>query len=692
MADPESASRPLLAEKLAARRRKRFVGREQEKSLFLSALSAAEPPFVVLHIYGPGGVGKTSLVSELMHLAQEAGVTPIRLDGRDIEASPEGFLLTLRLALGIETNRSPLEVIATYPRSVLFLDTYESLNPLDGWLREQFLPLLPGNTLVVLAGRNPLSGPWRSDPGWRELVYSVSLRNLRPEESREYLSRQGIPQAQHPAVLEFTHGHPLALALVVEVLEREATYAFRPDAAPDVVRSLLERFVQQVPSPTHRAALEASALVSTLTEPLLAVVLQLEDANPYFAWLRGLSFMEAGPQGLFPHDLAREALDADLRWRNPDGYTELHRRARGYYTQKLQETRGLEQQRILADDVYLHRHNPLVKPFLEWKQLGSVFGERGRPQDHPAVLEIIQQHEGAAAAQMAAHWLQRQPQGLTVYRSVADQPAGLMLVVGLHQTSPQDRQADLVVQRAWDYLQRHPMRPGEEALLFRFWMAKDSYQAVSPVQSLVFLNAVQHYISNIRLAWTFFPISNFEFWTPAFLYMNLFHAAELDYSSGPHLMGVFAHDWRQQPATAWLEMLGERELATLDPAQLEAERPQPLLVLSQPEFEEAVKSALRDFNRPEVLAQSLLLRSRLLPEASAKALRTLLWETAQTLKAHPKTEKLYRALERTYLEPAATQELAAELLDLPFSTYRRHLVGATQRLIETLWQLELGEK
>jgi hypothetical protein len=37
-----------------------------------------------------------------------------------------------------------------------------------------------------------------------------------------------------------------------------------------------------------------------------------------------LSFVELSREGLFPHDLAREALVADLRWRNPDWNMELH--------------------------------------------------------------------------------------------------------------------------------------------------------------------------------------------------------------------------------------------------------------------------------------------------------------------------------------------------------------------------------
>ncbi|WP_337870588.1 AAA family ATPase [Meiothermus sp.] len=682
-----------MGSRLLDARRRRFVGREAERELLRAALKEAELPFALLHVYGPGGVGKTTLLVEFARTAGEEGVGVVQLDARNIDPSPDGFLFALRQGLVLDTTTSPLEFLSQQSRSLLILDTYENLTPLDGWLRETFLPQLPESTLVVLAGRNPPSAAWRSDPGWRDLIRTLSLRNLRPEESREYLSRRGVPEDKHQAVLDFTHGHPLALSLVADVLEqRSGEWGFNPDNQPDVVKALLDRFVQEVPSLTHRQALEACALVRVTTESLLAECLGLENAHEYFEWLRKLSFIQSGPIGIVPHDLAREALEADLRWRNPDWNAELHRRARGYYTRRLQETRGLEQQRILFDDVYLHRHNPMVKPFLEWGETGSVFAERGKPEDYPAVLQMIERHEGAEAAKIAARWLELQPEGLTLYRGVGAEPAGFMLMLGLHKASPADLDTDPVAQSMVEYARRYgPVRPGEEITLFRFWMAEDTYQSVSPVQSVAFLNAAQHYISSPRLAWSFFPISQPEFWLPAFTYMDLHHASEADYTVGQHRIGVFAHDWRRQPVAAWLEMLGERELATeLDPAQLQVSRPAPLVVLSQPEFEEAVKNALRDFVRPDALAYSPLLRSRLLPEPTPKALRSALWEAAQTLKASPKDEKLYRALERTYLEPAATQELAAESLNLPFSTYRRHLVGAVERVVELLWQRELS--
>jgi AAA ATPase domain len=307
--------RPRLADRLAAARRRRFVGREAELALFAAALADPEPPFALLYVHGPGGVGKTLLLSEFARLADDAGVPAVRLDGRDLDPSPPGFLAALGRALDEPPDTSPLEALTRRPRGVLMVDTYETLGPLDAWLREALLPELPGGHLVVLAGRDPPAAGWLADAGWRDLARVVPLRNLRPEESLAYLSARGVPATQHAAVLSFTHGHPLALSLVADVAATGGDpTALAPEQRPDVVRALLGRFVQQLPGARHRQALEACAHVRVTTEALLASALDADDAHELFGWLRRLSFVEEGPYGLFPHDLAREVLDADLRW------------------------------------------------------------------------------------------------------------------------------------------------------------------------------------------------------------------------------------------------------------------------------------------------------------------------------------------------------------------------------------------
>jgi hypothetical protein len=690
-----------VADRLSAARHRHFVGRVGEREYFRSALAAGEWPFQLLFVYGPGGVGKTTLLREFARICDESRTRVVYLDARDVDPSPAAFVHALQLALSLVPTESPIQFLADRPdRSVILVDTFETLAPLDGWLRETFLPGLPENTLVVLAGRLAPSAGWRADPAWQTLVRALPLRNLSSDESRAYLAQRDVPADQHGAVLDFTHGHPLALSLVADVFaqRRDTLRGFEPEAAPDVVKTLLEQFVQKVPGPAHRAALEACAMVRLTTEAVLAEMLATPDAHDLFEWLRGLSFIELDRQGLFPHDLAREALIADVRWRNPDWYAELHRRARNHFTARIQHTRGLEQQRILFDLVYLHRDNPAVRPYIEWKETGSVFGDALRPGDEPAIRAMVAQHEGEESAGLAAHWLARQPGGALAFRDAEGRPVGFMSMIALHQTDPDDAQVDPAVRAALEYLRRHaPLRPGEGATLFRFWLARDAYQAVSQVQSLVFINAVRHYLTTPGLAFTFFPCANPDFWAVVFAYVDLARLPEADFEVGGRRYGVYGHDWRSRPPAAWLALLAEREIATeLQVAPPPAES---LIVLSESDFAAAVHDALRDLVRPEALRANPLLRSRLVAEqagpaadgpARVSALQNLLKKTAGALQASPRDAKLYRAVYHTYIQPATTQEQAAELLDVPFSTYRRHLKAGITRITEMLWQQEIG--
>ena len=118
-------------------------------------------------------------------------------------------------------------------------------------------------------------------------------------------------------------------------------------------------------------------------------------------------------------------------------------------------------------------------------------------------------------------------------------------------------------------------------------------------------------------------------------------------------------------------------------------------MLSQPEFDDAVRQALRDLRRPELLARNPLLRTRLVrdragdEEPNVATLEALVGAAVDALAEHPRDDKLWRAVERTYLRPAATQERAAAALGLPFSTYRRHLTQGVDRVVAGLWDQEV---
>ncbi len=695
--NPPSERVPRLADRLAAARRGRFVGRLAELALFRSALVADELPFAVLHLHGPGGVGKTTLLREYARIAAECGRPGVYLDGRDVEPSPAGFLRALGPAVGL-AGAGPPATGADWPRAgVLLIDTYEALAPLDPWLRETFLPGLPAGRGVVGAGRNPPAPAGPTPRDWADLPRVAPLANLRREKRRASRAARAVPKARTAALLAFTRGHPLALALVADAPGHgDELVSFDPRGAPEVVRVLLERLVRDMPSAAHRLALELCALAWTTTEDLLAAALGVADAHGLFAWLRGLSFIEQGAGGLFPHDLAREVLDSDLRWRNPAEYGRLRERVFAHLQARAARAGGADLQQIRLELLYLSRHDPFMQPYFDWGALDSADATPATPADAPAILAMVRAHEGDDAARIAAHWLGRQPGAFLAFRGSDGTMLGFMANLALREATPEDLAADPAVAAALDFARRHgPPRPGEEIVYLRFWMARETYQRVGPALNLTAINSVICWTTHPRLAWNFIAVADPDFMQPHFTSIHMWRSPEADFAVGGRRYGVFTHDWRVESAAAWQERAPHHFLAPAPAAGPGAAEAAPPPAPSRAEFAEAVRQALRDYRRPDRLAANPLLRPGGLGGAAGAAtpaaLQALLREAAASLTANPKDIKFHRAIWHTYFEPAPTQERAAELLGLPFNTYRYHLAGGIGQITDWLWQRESAD-
>jgi hypothetical protein len=690
----EIGSAGTVGDLLASRRRRRFVGRAAEIELFRVALESPEPPFLVLHVHGPAGIGKTRLLDVYAGFADDAGASVVRLDGRDLLPSPSAVLEALRGVLQVPDGEGAVAGPSDSGRLVVLLDTYERLEPLDDWVRTRLLPRLPATALTVVAGRLPPGSAWRADPAWRELLRVVSLRNLSPQESRQYLHACGVDPARHGQLVELAHGHPLGLSLLADVVARGGEAAADP-LTPDLVGTLLRRFVEVVPGGLHRRALEVGALARVTTETLLREALGLEDAHELFAWLRGLSFVESGPEGVFPHDLARDALEADLRWRDPDGYKRVFRGIRGHVNGRLRTSQGQEQQRAIADAKYLFRRLPGVVSPVDWDAWGQQYPEPARPEDREAILELVLAWEGRESAAIAARWWQRQPEGFFVVRGQAGAVAGVLALLDLTRATPEEVAADPGARAAWDYAKRHaPARPGEAVTQSRFIIDREAYQGPSATLNATPILTFQRYLGTPKLAWDFLTLAEPERWDDYFAAADLPRAAGADFWVGGGRYGLFAHDFRRVPVDALLELVTERALAQDLTASPSAGKP-PLLVFSQPEFDDCVRQALRDLRRPDLLSRNPLLRTRLVHdhagtgEPTAAAVEALVCAAVETLREHPRDDKLWRAVERTYVSSAPTQERAAAALGLPFSTYRRHLTQGVDRVVAWLWDQEV---
>ena len=694
-----------LADRLRTARRRHFVGRSGILNIFEEALDADDPPFAVLYLHGPGGVGKTALVQELCDRCDDRGMPVHRVDARHVEPTADA------VERALDDAGASLGADADLPRSVLVIDTFEVLSPLTRWVRETLLPQVPAHWIVVLSGRQPPPPEWRSDLGLQSLMQVRALRNLSRDQSQTYLDRRGVPADKHDDILAFAHGHPLALSLATDAALQAPEEPVEPIDAPDVVHALVRRFLERVPSEAHREALEACALVRGLTEPLLAALLDLPDVHDLFQWLRGLSFTEAGARGLLPHDIVRTAIIADLRWRNPERFGMLQSRAREHYLNALHDTttKGAApdpadtSQEILIDFLFLFRQNPVIRPFFQrlrdaWNAQRPPVRTPYEDSDADALRAMVERHEGERATELFSHWIERQPEEVQVFRRNGT-PVGFVFPLRLEDTSPDDRAADPLVSAAWTHLEQEaPLRKGERATLFRFWMAADAYQDISPVQSLISAYRVRYYLTTPSLAYTVVPCADPDRWALLFAFGDLHRLDNADATVGDTTYGLFGHDWRVVPPSSWLELLAERDLSSQMATPGTDAGPR-LLVLSRSDFEDAVKNAFKAYARPDALHGTPLLRSSLIAddvgldadvEDRIEALRARLRTTAEGLQDDPKTAKYYRAVHATYLDPQETQERAAEHLDLPFSTYRRYLRRGLAEVTDVLWRDEIG--
>ncbi len=581
-----------LGDLLDEARRRTFVGRRHELASFDDALMDRSPRRVLL-VHGPGGIGKTTLLLEFRTRARAAGRAVVLLDGREIDPSPEGFEHAVLIGLGDRAAAGPVaELLAG---AVLLIDGYEQLGPIDGWLRQAFLPALPADGLVVLAGRDAPAAPWRTDPGWRSVVAVHRLDHFDEAESDELLARAGVAPSVRAQLVRLGRGHPLAMALLADV----AVTGTVPDSlaeVPDLVSALLEALLRGAPTDAHMSGLAACATAWLTTEDLLRDVVGA-DAPAVWEWLERRPFVAGGPHGLWPHDLARDVLDAEFERRSPERYRALHRVVHDHVVAGLRAATGLDRQLLAQHLVYLHRKSPLTRAFYALRAQGSAAVVPARRAEHEQVLSIIEEFEGVAAARLAEAWLAEQPDTLSVVRDRQGVAAYAYHV--MHPTGSAMEERDPVTNAVLEHVARHgPARPGEQVDIARFFAGRREFQRD---QYAVLAGSVSSLIEWVSrpLAWSFVIVVDDEYWGPFFEYLAFVRQFELDLGGQAHV--AYGNDWRRFPIDTWLDLMNEREHAGgTGPPPASLLRPPPL---DRARFAAAVRAALPDLHRPDRLAR-----------------------------------------------------------------------------------------
>ncbi|MBJ6362493.1 hypothetical protein ACFOQM_14605 [Paenibacillus sp. GCM10012307] len=416
-----------LSETLALERCRLFVGRDAEIAAAQQWIQNQNAPTEVLFISGIGGVGKSSLMMRIIDLTAQANQLAIWIDGRVCPETPAGFVEALfdsvKQNFGDLTHQtfSNKEIIQEIFKSktLLCIDNYESIQMIDSWLREVFLPQLPATGLMVLlVSRKNLSEPWQHDLAWRSRVKHIALLPFIKQEVMLYLFRNGITKSvDTEQIFSETQGLPLALALTSEKLQQVGSHVW-----PLSLRINAE-LMREVTAPDLLETLELLCILPQATPEWLGRLLRTPLDADKLLKLSRISFVRPTADGFALHDVARYYLKEDMMRREPERVQSLRTRIVMELVQDIKSS-DIHQRRKLTSillstcrDAFQINSVPIIPQDIEHMQM-----EAFQPSDLPHLMRILQDQDSLAVSiekdlivlqQLAEQF----PECIRVYRS-----------------------------------------------------------------------------------------------------------------------------------------------------------------------------------------------------------------------------------------------------------------------------------
>lgn len=663
------------ADRLGTARKAQIIGRDAELTK-LNEL-ARDGQARLAYVHGPAGSGKTLLLREwLRSMPPTSGAIAV-IDGR------------------VDVSRPAAIEAACEGAALIAIDDFHRLASLETWFYDVFLPARGDGVHVVITSRRPPRREELLDPAWRELMTVIELAPLSDAESRAYLHARGVRAIDHDRITAFARGLPLWLCVAADIALAHPERRFDASHTREKLEPIVAELLDDAPSLLHRRAIYASSILLEVTESLLARALDVgsEEAAEAFRWLRERPWVQRAGEGVRLHDALREAVRRDLQWRDPDVARAMLDRAYDALLASIWASRGAAQERRVVQLAAALAHEP------GGKVLGGAGGEDYYSDaiggdELPMVLDAIRRHEGEAAAVVAELWLRHQRDGLVGLRDADRRLAAFLLYVDVDASLPAELQeADPFVSTLLAYLaEQAPLRAGEKALMVRWWVSIETYQAADPMQLRLFAHI------GWRLAFVGGPVvgavhADPEMWIAR---PGRPHEVMGTFELGGKPYGIFGSDWRRTSRERWAERL---VALFRSPAPPGAAGPMfEFAVLGRESFGRAVRAALRAGGRRDRLVDNPLLATRLVatrapagaaPAERVDALLELLASGVKTLAAQPRTKRHAATLERTFWQTDAVKGVVvADDLGLPYGSYRRILNEAVELFVEELWREE----
>jgi hypothetical protein len=654
-----------------------FGGRQAELAAILGRLADPARLPGVMALTGPPGIGKTAVVYALVRACRDRAIDALILDSRDFPHTLAG----LRQAAG----RLP----ADRP-SLLVFDTFEEMRDIEDLFWERFLPGVRGPVLVLLSGRYAPAIGLRST-GWRRVVDELPLAPLSDDQSRRLLANLGVTsEAVLTAIVDRLGGNPLLLCVAAEVCRSGGADELTGIAVPgEIARTLIARMGRELRRGDVRELLQAASLVRTFDEELLTAMTG-QCATDAFDALGDLSVVRIIPAGARVHDVVRQTLAAELRWRAPERYARLRRRA----AEHLLGRQASDVPRAVPE--LLHLVGESIGPrrfFAEADDRGVLL--RAAHNEELAALERVcrdaTHNFGWPAGQMlrelradfpvAAEWF--------VVASSDGTPVAYSYSFPLHRDTltaaaagrPGYLDALPAAERA---AIEHACADAPAAFLIAGTVTLGSHRSAEPALRLATFTNRHVRCPGVSRSYLLLPRDSPFAATAASLGMNR------------RITGI---ELPEGLADEWILEYGERGFASWVQRWLNVSGPESVLDhMPDDVLTGEIKLALEDLYRPASLAESPLVRLGCVDTANASGLRALLLRLVDELRqAEPARDREAAALLAAYyVKRVGSHEVIARRLGLPRTTFYRRLghglelLAVRVRMAEALGGTETG--
>jgi DNA-binding winged helix-turn-helix (wHTH) protein len=540
-----------IGDRLRAKAEKRFVGRASELAELDNALAEESGGTQLYFVHGPGGIGKTMLLERLRSDATHAGIVCASIDASAMAPTQTAMVAAIAedLAL-IETTATLQDIGAAMTSSdcrLLLIDSFDAMGDASGWVREKLLPALPAQVRIIVAGRNAPDTLWTAHPLWSEAMRCIQLNSLSREESSHLLEVHAVDKAAHEAILELSHGHPLALVLLAAEMRKHGRIP--SSLGRDAVRELIKRCVSGAPTPLHRRALEVSARACTTTVALLADVVDPLQAPILFNWLSEQCYMNVGTRGLSPHDLVRDVVDENLRWRDPEGSRELDGALNRCLLMQLRN--GRHDSHTAMELQFLERNSAVMKRYFDFGALGSISFGAAIAADRDEIVRLRDAGLPPAEKAMFDLWSGHPATRTFVARRPNGSVCGVTLIVEMDRVDDVTADEDPIVSAVRRSLSQSLRGADGVSMMSRFTIPEGDRREASPAMNALQICHLVHWATEQDLHFWIIVAHHPDHFAPLLAEMHFERVPDCDRTFGGMPVGCFVHDWKSEPWLVW---------------------------------------------------------------------------------------------------------------------------------------------